>query len=1206
MPSDSTPTNSAADWITTPARPRLITPLNLAGFVIAVSATLFLLYPQQRIEHQLRLNDNIDAVSLQYMRSLLTTDPGNATLRLQLANAYAQIGQYPLARDTLHSLYTNPQPQWREAAYLAQIDILSKMAFATPPNSQLRTEKLTQLHAALQQAAPHIYQADALTTIARIAESIGDTVLAERIISKLIRTAKQPTILEHAARLSLANGRYLTSAQYSWQAMQLAKWPTDKTHYLIIAINTLQAGGLGHIGLDWVQRLPAPQWQTPALLYRLTKLALASNRPAQAATFAQLLTGLDGGRSPRFIPAYADVAYSAFLGNRDLANALKLAQLAVASAPNDAVWRERLALVAEWSNQPQLALTQWRWLATHHGNDSAWQAWTRLAGILFDYAAQITGFEHDWQRNNHDAKYARKIVQTYEYLGQPEAALKWLDRNGDETHRPELLLLSAELAARMGQDANAIVRYQHYLVSNQAQPDAAVNIAALMQRAGLYEEAFTTLDRSRPLAAPTDKLFWLNLGELAWRLRHYEQAIIAYRILSDAPDAEPYQQDRLMQVLKRQNPRLAAQTAEYYWHKTGRLALFMNAVDTYAELDDWQAVQRLYRITDAAKWRIYDDDLRFVALRAEMYKHAGNLRAAERDYRFLIKHYPRNNNVKEAYLWLLLDTRQFTQLDMQMQQWTALLPGTPSLWNVFAAGYLSQARPNQALALYNRMITDHVQDELWMLNYAVTLEAGGQPDRAWQVRRQIWQQHLTKQQPKDWLNTRANALDIERLRLLLLNDPQLGQSVLWKLLRTEPTALKQNSQFVELATVWLNDKEQNESMRNWLMRQYAHWLNTPLGAQISDALTNQDQQAAAAILEHDGILLYDKMNLNYLAKRIDNAADLAFIAMDRSRLDESLYQQAAPMLVENSRTAGLMTRYSDYGSYTAITNEITATNHDIGGLKLDLSLHQINRTAVDTTALTRAPNEIGGEIALRQLGNSYTNTLKLQFSQGLNTQTGASFMHQHQIGTRLQLDTELSYNQTATETAAMRIVGRRDQIALDGSYRLDRWTQLNMRGEYNQYHSVDGQNLGSGQIFTTALNHTLSEAHPALRSRIVATVARYQTANSILTGKTASLVPTDQSATASYFMPQSMREIAAYASVGDSIDSRTPAHDFEYLAEIGVFYNTIAGTGIRANAGVAGRVIGADRLQIFTRYDRAPSGQGKSTLEAGVGYHLHY
>ncbi|NOT18334.1 MAG: tetratricopeptide repeat protein [Sulfuriferula sp.] len=1206
MPQDSTPTNSVADWLTTPARPRLITPLNLTGLVVAVSAVLFLLYPQQRISQQLSTSNQVDAVSLQYMRSLLTTEPDNHTLRLQLAQAYTKIGQYDLALKTLRQLYTNTQPQWREAAYLTQIDILSKIAFAAPANSTLRKEKLAQLHTALQQAAPHIYQTRALAQFAQKAEAIGDIQLAELSINKLIRTNKTATLIDHAARLALANGHYLHSAQYSWQAMQLSETPADQRRYLLQALDTLQSGGIGHIGLDWVQQLPPAQWQTPDTLYKLTKLALASNRPAQADAFALQLTGLNSSHPARFIPAYADLAYTAMLGNRDLTNAIKLAQLAVANSPNNATWRERLAHVAEWNNQPQLALEQWHWLATHQGTESAWQAWMRLAGGLFDYAAQIIGLEHNWQRSQHDDKYARKIVQTYEYLGQPEKALVWLNSHADEYNHPELLLLSAELAARMGQDANAITRYRRYLLNNVAQPNTAVNIAALMQRIEQYEEAFTVLDHSRPLATPNDKLFWLNLGELAWRLQHDEQAIVAYRILSDAPDAEPYQTERLVQALKRQNPRLAAQTAQQYWVKTGHLSLFMNTADIYAELGDWPAVQRLYQLTNNAKWQHYDNDLRFVSVRAEMYKHTGDLRAAERDYRFLIKRYPTNNGIKEAYLWLLLDTRQFSQLDTQMQQWTPLLANAPSLWDVFAAGYLSQGKPNQALALYNRMAKSHLQDELWMLNYAVTLEAGGQPDLAWQVRRQIWQQHLTQHKPKDWLNTRANAKDIERLRLLLLNDPQIGQGILWQLLRTGSTALKQNSQFVELATVWLNDKNQNDAIHGWLLRQYAHWLNTPLGVQISDALTNQDHQAAAALLEHDGILLYDKMNLNHLAGRTDNAADLAFIAMDRSRLDESLYQQAAPMLIQNSRTAGIMSKYSEYGSYKALTNEITATNHDIGGLKLDLNLHQTQRTAVDTSVLTRAPHEIGGEIALRQIGNNYINTLKLQFSSGLNTQTGLVFNHLQQIGTRLQLDTQLAYNQTATETAALRIIGRRNQIALDGNYRLDRWTQINWRGEYNQYRSIDGQTLGSGQLLTSTISHTLSEAHPALRARVTGTAAQYQSANTTLTGLTASLIPAGQPNTAGYFMPQSMREVAAYISIGDAIDSRQPAHDLEYLAEIGMFYNNIAGTGIRANAGVATRVIGADKLQLFTRYDQAPSGQGKSTLETGLGYHLHY
>lgn len=1208
MLQDATLSASAANRQTGIQRPRLITPFNLAGLVAAVGIVLVLLYPQQRLSEQIRMNPRVDEVSLQYMRNLLATEPDNHELRLQLAQAYAKIGHYKNALITLQPLYINAQPQWREAAYLVKLDILSKIAFAAVPGSADRDTKLAQFKQALLAGEAQIYHADALRQLAQFAESTGEVQLAERTVARLVHSGGNLADLNEAARLALANGHYLTSARYLWQARQRARDPEQKISYMKQALSALQSGGMGHIGLEWVQQLPAAEWQRPDILYSLTKLALASNRPDLAAGFAAQLVGFTNPPATpiRFVPAYFELAHTAFLGNRDLPHALKLAQIAVSQAPNNAVWRERLAHVAEWSNQPQLALVQWRWLATHQGNESAWQAWMRLAGGLFDYAAQVIGLEHEWKRQGNDEQYARKIVQLYEYLGQPEDALAWLDRNGNEAQRPELLLLSAELLTRMGRDAEAINRYRRYLNRNTASPELAVTIAGMMQRAGLYQEAFEVLERSRPQAHAEDKLFWLNLGELAWRLKHYDQAIIAYRILSDAPDAELFQQERLFQALKHKDPRLAAQTAEQYWLKTGRIDLFMHAVDTYAELDDWPAVQRLYKITDAPKWRDYDNNLRFVAVRAEMYKHTGNFKAAERDYRFLIKRYPANAGIKESFLWLLLDSRQFAQLEHFMQQWSRLVPGAPNLWDVYAAGYLALGRPNHALALYNRMAKTNIQDELWMLNYAITLESGGQPDLAWQIRRQIWQQRLNRQTSRDWLNTRANAQDIEALRLLLLNDPNLGQGILWKLLRDAAPALKQNSQFVELATVWLNSRDQEDASRAWLIRQYAHWLNTPLGARISDALTRQDREAAADILDHDGILLYDKMNLSFLAGRKDDAADLAFIAMDRSRLDESLYEQAAPMLLANDRTAGVMTTFRDLDSYRETDYEISATGHQIGGLKLDLSLHQISRGSVDTTLLTRAPNEINGEIALHQIGNSYVNTLRLQFSQALNTQTGISFNHQHQIGSRLQLDTQLAYNQTATENAAMRLIGRRNQIALESNYRLDRWNQWSVRGEYNQYHSIDGQNLGSGNMLTTTLSHELSGVHPALRARVTGTWSQFRPVDSTLTGKTASLVPAEQSNTASYFMPQNVREIAAYASVGDATDSRLPARNFEYLGEVGVFYNATTGTGWRANAGLAGRVIGADRLQIFTRYDQAPSGQGKASLEAGIGYQLHY
>lgn len=810
-------------------RPRLITPLGLAGFVGAVIVVLALLYPHQRHYEQIGRDRKVDEISIQYMLNLLATEPDNHELRLHLARAYVALGQYENAFAALQPLLASADAKWREKALLVKLDILLKMAFAEEPGSAGRERKMAQFKQTFRDCESQMVTEHGLRQLARLAELGGDLNLAEAILARLLLANENLLDLDEAARLALANGRYLESAQFTWRSRQLATDSEKKIAYLQLAMSTLQAGGLGHIGLEWVQALPEPEWQRVDVLFGLTRLALASGRPALASEFARKLVGLDNSSSGsvNFIPAHFELAYTAFMGNQDLKFALKLVQIAVGESPNEVKWHERLAQVAEWSGHPQIAIVEWRWLALHQGDESYWTSWMRLADALFDYQAQIAGLEREWKRNGRQEKYVRKIVQLYEDLGQPEDAVAWLDKNGDEVKHPELLLISAEILSGVGKEKQAISRYRRYLSRNAASPDLAVSIAALLQRGSLYQEAFDVLVRSRPQAKPEQKLFWVNLGELAWILKRHDEATVAYRTLSDAPEAELNHQVRLFQVLKISDPRLAAKTAETYWLKSGRLELFMSSVDTYAALKDWKAVQRLYKLADLPKWREYENNLRFISVRAEMHKNTGNYNAAERDYRFLAMRYPGDLGIKESYLWMLIDAHNFNQLDVFMQRWEKFLPSAPNLWDVYAAGHLALSRPAQAVILYDKMAKTHAQDELWLINYAATLEAVGQVTRAGKIRGQVMQKRKGRASGSDWLNTGANPKDLEALRLLLLNDPAMGQGVLWKLLKEGSAELRRNQQFVELATVWLNDHDQNEASRAWLIRQYARRLNTP-------------------------------------------------------------------------------------------------------------------------------------------------------------------------------------------------------------------------------------------------------------------------------------------------------------------------------------------------------------------------------------------
>lgn len=821
--------NMASLTVASPQRPRLISPLTLAGLAMSVSIVLVLLYPQQRLSDQIRKDITVDEISLQYIKNLLATEPLNHDLRLQLAQAYASIGQYTNAFATLEPLYTNSQAHWREEATLVKLGILLQLVFAEVPGTPARQQKMMQFSQELHASEALFSDPAILSRLARLAESGGELKLAEILGARLLLTSKNPLDFEDAARRALANGRYLESAQLIWRARQLSQNAGQKIVYLKLALSTLQAGGIGHIGLDWIQQLPESDWRSIDALYQLTKLALASNKPAAAAFYAEKLVGLGYSPSdqPRFNADHYELAYTAFLGNQDLTHALQLAQNAISQEPDNIIWHERLAHVAEWSGQPKLAIVQWRWLAMHQGKETDWKNWMRLADGLFDYDAQLIGLERDWKLSGKNEKYVLKIIELYEYLGRPEEALAWLDRNGDDEKHPELILLPAKLLTSMGRDADAITRYRRYLSRKTASPELSVTIAALLQRAGLYQEAFDVLMRSQAQAQPENTLFWKNLGELAWILKQYDAGVIAYQHLSDVPDADLNDQIRLFQILKQKDSVLAAKSAEHYWQKNKQIELFMNAVDTYAALKDWKKTRRLYQLAEAPIFRDYDSNLRFVSLRAEMHKYFGNLAAAENDYRILIKRYPRDMAVKEAYLWLLIDARKLNQLDVTMQQWKNLLPRAPNLWDVFAAGHLVLSRPNQAIILYEHMARKHAQDDLWLLNYASTLEAVGQVKQAGKIRNQIWQKQKLKQNSSDWLNTRANASGIESLRLLLANDPALGQTVLWKLLRAGSPELKQNNQFIELATLWLNEHDQNDASRAWLIGQYARRITTP-------------------------------------------------------------------------------------------------------------------------------------------------------------------------------------------------------------------------------------------------------------------------------------------------------------------------------------------------------------------------------------------
>lgn len=114
-----------------------------------------------------------------------------------------------------------------------------------------------------------------------------------------------------------------------------------------------------------------------------------------------------------------ELAYSAFLAARDLPRGFALASRAVASQPDDALWRRRLAQLAEWTQRPLIAWDNWYWLQTHGQTDAeVLSAIIRLAPVMGEPDAAIAALAVLARRQGLTPAQWQDIRKLYEEAGQ--------------------------------------------------------------------------------------------------------------------------------------------------------------------------------------------------------------------------------------------------------------------------------------------------------------------------------------------------------------------------------------------------------------------------------------------------------------------------------------------------------------------------------------------------------------------------------------------------------------------------------------------------------------------------------------------------------------------------------------------------------------------------------------------------------------------
>ncbi|WP_370681121.1 tetratricopeptide repeat protein [Comamonas sp. GB3 AK4-5] len=1256
--------------------------LLLAGLI---GCALWVLFPRKNLEQRLQSSQaNID-LSESYLRNLLRSDPDNVELQ-DLLQRVEKAKALRLAADATPASKAD-QAAWAdwETSY-AQFQKSSSQnspESASARQNALQKQKLIKLQ--------HLDESQ-LLYLGQAALALGDEALAQRSFDTLLQRPESQDershILEIAAQAALGNGRYDAASHWYQQAGAASASLEQRKKYLLSAVAVLQAGNQQAAALALAEQLLGPYTDDPTVLYQLIAIARAAGQPAVAQRYAKQLlqlswqqpsadearpmaaAGVDvfGLRRQAFfwddqMPARAPdmrntaastssssgpqlpfddkvytLGYTVFLENRNLEDAWRVAKAAVQHAPDDLVWRQRLAEVSEWTQRPSEALAQWHTIAQRSNDAAAWQQVLRLAPGLLEDGPLADALHYQLRHHPQDPQLLQALIATYERLGQPQKGIAVLQSL--QPQHAELGEALAGLYERVGDDEAALQQWEQLLQQTpHTTPERAMKAAVLALRMGRGDLGLAWL-RASASALPSDPQaaaeFLRLQAEVADHQNDLPTAEAAYAALLNTDAATPEDYDAFLQLLHQQDQtREAAAVARMGWDKLHKPRHFEQALLLYAQHQDWNSVTPMVQ---GLRTGTPDDAL--AALRAQplFYTLLGNYyqgmhqpTKARAAYTAGLQVFPGSQDMRQALLWLAIDTGDATALHQLLQAYEAEWRQDSSMHEALAAAYLNLSQPQIALDQYLQPhLAEYRQDFLWMMGYADALEQNQQADLAWRLRKQLLQEQgvqplsgnaaARRTQLAQWLHSDAGASTrrIARTRLLMNQQAgDAGMAVLRELLRMDqmgssPPALSDAATDVLLG--WYLEAGEYQAVRARLWQQYAgsRSKQQPLWAEITLALADEDRAAAGRLLETAGEALprYDRITAAMQAGDTRMAQSAAFEAQTAQGFDDPLHQQLTDSLLAFSDSLGV--QHASRRLNELAERSTTATWHlaMTPRWSLDVNALRIERSTRDSSLLQQPSNERGIDFRLHWKNEDHTATLRAGQRESLDRYHPLELQWEQRLGSRLRLRAQLGHQLPTEETTPLRMAGMKDQLSLGLSYAPTRQDSISLDHVRNRYQLQTGGRVGDGHNTTLQYLHNLRSDSPSLQAGMFWSSYSYQEGQvGLLQGRDLNLLRylpnPPASIPAGFLLPRSFQYYGITLSTNQRYaDDYTRA--IRPFASLSLTRHSRDGAGYGLTLGVAGSLWGQDHLVLGANFAKSSPQVAGTTRELQISYRRHF
>jgi len=1221
-----------------------------------VAATLVLLFPRKTLLDQVAIETRNDPLTVNYLTSLLRTDPHNVDLRILLAEKKISVGALDEAAELIGPLKIGPDAAARRRALLLELRMADAQLRALPERDTARPATLAKMRRMLDEIDTEAWDPADLAYLARQAMQLRHTALAERLLTRLAATGQQLPSgwMQELAQSALADSDYRSAARLYFAARERATDAAERRRLYLTAVATLQSGNLLDEALAAAEEHLGDLANDEQTLAALTRLALAAGKPALAERYVKRMLRMGGaGEAPGtdwlawLIPSAhaADsapaaaaeklrpydeklytLAYDVFLANGNLADAYRVARAAVTQT-GETAWREKLAQVAEWNGKPQEALEQWLALAKSRrgaDKDKAVQAVLRLAPGLFDFDALIFAWGEILTRRALTADEWRDLADTYEQAGRPADGIALLAaqaKRGPIVLESAVLEPLATLQERSGRIDDAIASYQRLIVAAGSNPVRAVKLASLYFTKGDFAGAYRVLLPLKDTAGATDLPYWKSLADVAWQLQQDDTAATAYGKVVELGEYAQLDIERLLMLMRAQQPAEAARIAEAAWKKFGQPASLLTALEIHINRHDTLASRRLLDTLTAANLALLARNAYFFQLRARYYQDSRQSNLALADLRSALALAPTNAESRLSLLYMLMETGQKDELQRSLKSWQADAQRLRAYWSAYAAAYSLLGESRRALTFLSREAPARTGDYLWLLGYADALDDNDQGGMAWRVRRHAWdlarsERARLKQAPPD----REKMLAY--VRLVTQQAPGDASLAVMRHLLSQSRAaaapdastnavgkpLPLDAGATELALAWAISTEQDETAKAWLWTRYGKKLAAPAYAEVSVALVQNDLETLERLLAQKADLLprYNRIDAARATLQMRLAQDIGFAEQEKRPNDDEIHLRLATDLLKSASSVIVQNTTVTRGILKGREERASTRVWVSPRLRLAANIVQFRQASQDGTQLTGVPG-IDRRISVSALfrhPDGAETSLAIGRRNALSEFGYWRLGHTRAFGNQLSGDVALAIREYATESVPLSVGGNRDMFSAGLNYALSRREYLRGRVFGARYHTQQDSYLGSGQGYDFEAGYRIRTDYPDWTVRFTNSRQRFSAAGTA-DAKSAQLIPDGSIPPGSFFVPGSARVYALSAGFGDHYRENY-SRAIRPFADFGRSSNSVTGSGYNWTVGAGGSVAGHDYFSVFWTRGKGGPGAGDATREFGLRYQYFF